>query len=222
MDCEHYEVEIEKRARGATAPEESAALDLHLAGCSACRALELTVQELETAMHANTTHELSTVDWNRMERGLSAITAGYRKALTRIAFAALPMIALITWATAEPGDRLATAVASTVIVAAILVVGLVVRRRTDAKVAMIAGRGSELVAAYSEELDVTIRRLRHGRVYLPVFGAMWLAIGVSKLVAGAGVAAASFWIGIGVLLLVQAALAHRQLRRRLRERAELG
>ncbi len=221
MDCEHYEVEIEKRAHGALSPETSAALDHHVADCPSCRAFVTTVQELGKAMHANTTHGISNVDWSRLERGFSAMTANYRQAVPRIAVAALPMIALITWAS-SPGERLLTGLLSAAVVVTILVVGVVVRRRTDAKLAAVAGQRAEFVAAYRAELEVTIRRLRHARVYLPAFGALWLAIGVSQLIAGKAAVTSAFWIGIGVLLLVQAIVAYRQLGHRLRERAELG
>jgi anti-sigma factor RsiW len=221
MDCEHVEVEIEKRARGALSPAESAAVDVHLAGCASCRAFEHTVEELETAMRTNTTHELSTVDWNQMERGLAAMAATYRKALPRMAVATVPLIALITWA-AEPAERLTTALLAAALAVGILMVGMVVRHRMDAKLAAIAEGRADLTATYRDELDVTIRRLRHGRVYLPIFGAGWLAVGISQLVGGAPVPTIALWLGVGMVFVGQAALAHRQLGHRLRERAELG
>jgi len=220
MECERHELEIEKRARGALSADEAAALDLHLAGCASCRAFEATVHEMESVMQANTMHEMSKVDWNRIERGFHGMVTAYRKANTRMAIAALPLVAVITWV-AAPGERFVTALASSVIVAGILAIGLVVRRRIDAKVTALSGKPADLVISYREELDTTIRRLRHGRVYLPVFGALWLTVGVRELVSGAS-PSAILWLAMSALLFVQAVLAHRQLPRRLRERAEIG
>lgn len=106
--CEEHEIAIEKRRHGALPAAESAALDAHLASCSACRAFEATSRRTEDAMAAMASEALGEVDWARVERGVRSSMARLVTAFAVMVSMVLALGALAWWTAPAPGRDDAT------------------------------------------------------------------------------------------------------------------
>jgi len=76
MTCDDYETWLEQRLHGALAPEESAALDAHLAACPSCRTYAGLARGTERTMQAAGAEMEARIDWERV-RG--AVLRGSRR-----------------------------------------------------------------------------------------------------------------------------------------------
>lgn len=70
MTCDDAGILLEMRAHAALADADRPALDAHLAGCAACRALADLVTRVDGALGARARQALAEVDWRRLDRQL--------------------------------------------------------------------------------------------------------------------------------------------------------
>src|SRR6185295_12650287 len=62
-DCERFEIDIGRRQHGALPPDETVALDAHLAGCASCRRFQASGRHYEEALAQRAHAEASQVRW---------------------------------------------------------------------------------------------------------------------------------------------------------------
>jgi hypothetical protein len=70
--CDQFEIETEKRRRGALGEAESRALEAHLSTCEHCRAYEAMASRTEAVMQIEAEAVVGLVDWGQVDRAIGA------------------------------------------------------------------------------------------------------------------------------------------------------
>src|SRR5262245_16932461 len=79
MDCERFQMDIEKRRLDALTPEEALALDAHLDRCARCREYGLAAHNMEKQMTETFGPTLEGMDWDRVRAGFLRMQTRQRR-----------------------------------------------------------------------------------------------------------------------------------------------
>jgi anti-sigma factor RsiW len=209
---DQFEIGIERRLHGDSSPQESAALDAHLAGCEACRVFEATARRTEDAMQQRAAAVLEGYDWNRIEARVRSMRARVRNRPLRILIFSAILFTLLEVVVVIPEHRpqtrmLGVAVAFT----AFSVFSYFFNRERERAAARAADSRVELLIFYQSELDWRIRIETIARALIPVFVAAGIWKGVS-LIRDGEVRAGAFMTALCALFVGIEFLLHRQIR----------
>ena len=219
--CDEYQVDLERRRRGALPAEAAGEAERHLAGCAGCPAAEELAGRTDALLWASARAAAERVDWERMGRAIEREVRAWR-ALPWVLlgfFSLLGLGAGLAFSPERWSDAWLRISGIGVVFAAVSAI-YGVRKLRAARRATASG-GEELLVYRRRELDAQIREERR----------MWMA--GPLMVVSSAVGAALAWGNahhageglLGIALLCAAATVHSlgfELPRLRRERAELS
>ncbi|MBI5067874.1 MAG: zf-HC2 domain-containing protein [Deltaproteobacteria bacterium] len=200
MDCVAFEIAVEQRRHGALGPEETRALEAHLAGCERCRAYAGEAARADAALAASAEAAVGGADWARLEASVRRqVRSGARRVVFDLATVAVAVPPAVLGLAPE-GRRAGALGAALLACAAAALVrggyhGFLARRARGLA-------GQELLAFHRAALRADLRRALAGR-WLALAGALgfaaWaMAPGVAPLgrvaLAEASLLVAGTWI----------------------------
>jgi anti-sigma factor RsiW len=170
--CDQFEIETEKRRRGALGEAESRALEAHLSTCERCRAYEATARRTEAVMRSEAETVAGVVDWGQVDRAIQA----WRRRSTVVlgTWAVLGvLLAAKAWRHAgEPGPAEHASLVAGLFLAALglrFIVDVVRRKRVAAM-----ARGPLLIDLLRTDLAERRRAIRASLVLFPWLTAFFL------------------------------------------------
>lgn len=219
--CDEYQLDLERRRRGALGPAEAEEAARHLAGCQACRVADELADRTHALLSAAAKTSLQSVDWNRLGRRIDRERRAYR-ALPWVTLGTFIVIGFGAGALFSPEGWLRSAVRVSAI-GVVFAVGCAVyaARKLRAAERASASGGEELLEYRRRELDAQVLEARR----------MWLTgpLMVVPSVVGAVLTwDNAYWAGPALLIvaaLLTGATVHAlafELPRLRRERAELS
>jgi anti-sigma factor RsiW len=173
-DCEHFEIAVDRRLRGALSKDEENELEAHCANCASCRAYAETARAMQVGLHSLADDARSNVDWDHVERSIEQrLRARMHKLYAGVATGAFA-VALGTWGFAPPGEAAVLGLKMGAIVGAVVLARVLFVIREVRSVSRL-GRGDELIARHRAMLTKQVRSIRQLRwVALAVF--LWTVI----------------------------------------------
>lgn len=124
MDCEGFQIAIERELHGALPPDGRGELAAHLSSCEACRAYRAAAAGTERAMAERATGVIEGVDWARVERGIREGMRSTTQMVAAAAFGACFVLGMLWWAAAPAYRAEALLRAGTAMAAAVAGIGL--------------------------------------------------------------------------------------------------
>jgi anti-sigma factor RsiW len=215
-DCEAFEIAIERRAHGDLGPEETRALDEHLARCPRCPAFAALVGATSDRLHRDAADAARQVDWPALERRLAGRARRMRRSGWLVPVALLGAAAL-SLALGLP-LRGALLMAGGALVTTALAHRLRTRWLHDLAAAEASREG--LLAFSRQQVEAELRAARLGSVALAALAIMQVIV-IELVGHPARLSRLAVLGGAGLLLAAAALLALIEAPRLRRERAEL-
>lgn len=156
-DCDRTLPGLEARRRGRLAGAEAAALEAHLAGCEACRALA-DAARVDALLDAPVAAEVARADWAAIERAVAIRRATLRRTFVAMLSVQLVLFPLVVWLAPAPGERGRLALGLGAAFALMLAVHTSVAALARRRLARLAARG-ELLPDLRTWLARRVRRL---------------------------------------------------------------
>ena len=159
MNCETYEIAIEKKQRGELSHEDAARLDAHLASCNSCRSFHNFVQTMENTMQTHTADALTRLDWAAISEGISRWRHELRSGLWKGVAARLLMMPMCVVLLGDQGLFYAVLSPAVALVAVVLL-GRRKQRQLLSELEEAEGSDDELLLVYQTQLDKEIAMKR--------------------------------------------------------------